>query len=541
MHPEILQICKYEEFHLSLRGIKNKDMKAGNLISFERAMKSLLLLLLSVVFYNCTEDNKKFDFTSYFADTVCSELKEGITLDEINDISNTFFKNLALDIYHGNYDKAFRAQEYRQYQHPKVMAGLNKTNLYSLLDNPTGIFVKKGETFTVIADLKGADITICSVDLSLAILKQTELFIHVKDGVNNYKAKKDGLLYVIYHTKSKTGTQDNILLNIIGGTVNGYFDSQKHTQDDWPRILNKATYRDFDVLGKYAHLTFPTASFKANTPDGKALINKYDELVYLEQDFMGLVKYDKMFQNRMHFFVDYVTGYYMHSRNFGTGYTVRTMDMMTTLSEFQKDVWGPAHEVGHSNQTRPGMKWSGMTEVTCNIHSLHVQTSFGNTARLITDKYYDYAFSHYVNKNIAHISINYPPESGVFFQLIPFWQLKLYLVDALGKDDFYKDLYELYRTTTFSRSGSSSVNGFYQLQFVENVCKVANLDLTDFFRSWGFLTPVDKKQNLFNRLMVTQADIDIIINRIAAQNYPKPLHNNIYDIHDNNVSRFKPE
>ena len=519
---------------ISIEGVSAGDIKVD-----EKSLSSKVSLILKVKQSAQKEDNT-FDYTLYFADKVCSELKQGITLNEINNISDVFFKNLALEIYNKKYDKEFRVQEYKQYQHPKVMADLNKTSPYSLLDNPTGIYVKKGEVFIVIADLKG-EISLRSIDLSVGYDSGVESFV-LNDGINQITATKGGLLYVLYHTDSKTGTQDNIKLNITGGVINGYFDSQKHTQEDWLRLLNQATYQDFDVLGKYAHLTFPTASFKANTPNGIALIDKYDELVYLEQEFMGLVKYNKMFQNRMYFHVDYVSSYYMYATSNRTGYTLSTMnDIMTSLQSFQVNMWGPAHEVGHCNQTRPGMRWLGMVEVTNNIHSLHVQTSFGNTSRLIASNFYNYAFANYVNKNIALNLMNDSPESGVFYKLIPFWQLKLYLMDAIGKKDFYKDLYELYRTTNFIPSGTSTSDGFYQLKFVENVCQVSNLDMTDFFQAWGFLTAVDTIgiSNTNTRFTVTQADINAVKNKITSKGYDKPAHSNIYNITDNNVSISK--
>lgn len=485
-----------------------------------------------------------FDYTPYFADKVCSVLKSGITLSQIKNISDTFFRDLALEIYNNKYDKEFRVQEYQQYQYPEIMGDLNKTSTYSLLDNPTGIYTKAGEIFTVITDLKGQNVSLTSIDLSTGYDSGSESFL-LKDGVNKITSTIGGLLYVKYHTKDKTGTMSNININIIGGTVNGYFDSQKHTQTDWNRLLNKTTYKDFDVLGKYAHVTFPTESFKANTSDGKALIDKYDELVYLEQDFMGLVKYNKMFQNRMYFHVDYVSTGNMYATAYRTGYVKNTMNLMTTLSSFKSNIWGPAHEVGHCNQTRPGMRWFGMGEVTNNIHSLYVQTSFGNTSRLITDGCYNNAFANYTNKNIAHHLIKDSDKTGiyngVFYKLIPFWQLKLYLIDVLGKENFYKDLYELYRTTSLTPSGTSTSDGFYQLKFVEYVCQIANLNLIDFFQAWGFLTAVDTKgiMDANTRFAVTQADIDAVKNRIAAKGYPVPAHNNIYDITDNNVASFK--
>ncbi|MFV0483576.1 MAG: M60 family metallopeptidase, partial [Bacteroidales bacterium] len=123
-------------------------------------------------------------------------------------------------------------------------------------------------------------------------------------------------------------------------------------------------------------------------------------------------------------------------------------------------------------------------------------------------------------------------------KLVPFWQLKLYLMDALGKKDFYKDLYEYMRN--HDNTGVTN-DGYYQLDFVRASCKIANLDLTDFFEDWGFLTPIDRDISDYatKRFTITQEEIDALKSEIATKNYPKPKHNDIYKITDDNVSDYK--
>lgn len=84
--------------------------------------------------------------------------------------------------------------------------------------------------------------------------------------------------------------------------MNGYFDSQNPEHNGrWSELLNKATNRYFDVLGKYAHLTFETSDLRTYAGSkGKELIDLYDKIVYSEQQLLGLEKYDKMFRNRMY-------------------------------------------------------------------------------------------------------------------------------------------------------------------------------------------------------------------------------------------------
>ncbi len=89
--------------------------------------------------------------------------------------------------------------------------------------------------------------------------------------------------------------------------------------------------------------------------------------------------------------------------------------------------------MGHTFQTRPGFKWHGMTEVTNNVHSLYVQTQWGNASRLESENMgrynnrYEKAYHNSFVKKVAH-----PGEGDVFCKLVPLWQLQLYFANARG-------------------------------------------------------------------------------------------------------------
>ena len=88
---------------------------------------------------------------------------------------------------------------------------------------------------------------------------------------------------------------------------------------------------------------------------------------------------------------------------------------------------------------------------------------------------------------------------------------------------------------------NETTEGCYQLNFVKLACEAAQLDLTDFFQAWGFLTPIDRILDDYGktRFTITRQQIDLVIKEIAVKNYPKPKHGNIYAIQDDNVSDYK--
>jgi len=481
---------------------------------------------------------ENFDYLTIFADRSISSLKDDITREMIDKIPDMFFRDLALQIYLGIYDPTgFRVQEYRAWVHPDGQAAANRTAPYSLRDNPTGIFVRQGEELIVFAEGLQGPVSILSQDLTVGGWG-THRSYPLSMGMNRFSAAADGLIYVQYYSALGENAP-RLTLHFATGAVNGFFDSQRHQREEWRRLLDAAIAPDFDLVGRFAHLTFPTESFRRFTPDGLALIDTWDDIVRLQHEFMGLYKHDRVFKNRLYAHVDYnPTSSWMYATNYRTGYSLasvnRENDSILDVNRLRTTaVWGPAHEVGHKNQVRPGVRWNGMTEVTVNIYSLHVQTSFGNRSRLHSDNVYNRAFNVLLGSGRPHRVTG--DGVDVWVQLVPFWQLKLYLVDVLDQTDFYKDLFYYYMTSNFVPHGQT--DGGWQLHFVRTASKIAELNLIHFFEQWGFLTPVDIGEGS-GRFLITQEEIDVVKSEIAAMGFPSPPRD-FTEITDESVHLFR--
>ena len=442
----------------------------------------------------------------------------------------------------GTYEAEFRVQDFLQRQHPDVMAKINKTNGYSLLDNATGIVARKGKELMIVVGETGGD----TVRIKIQNLdnpdgdgyKAGSSYYTLKEGRNRIMPENDGLVYVMYHTYGEP-TGKKVRLHFLTGEVNGYFDIKKHKASQWQTMLKRATYKYFDVLGRNVHLTFPTESFRQYTPDGKALIDVYDRIQDLEHDFMGLNKYGKQFKNRHYCHV--VNKGYMAAPNYRTVYGVSTMEKVCDIKKLTGvALWGPAHELGHNNQIRPGALWHGMTEVTNNLYCLYVQQGFGLETRVqkeverptgtFDDCWFERSMTEYFSLGLAHNEnrINH-------CRLVPFWQLYLYFSKVKGNEDFYKDLFEAIRTTP-----DPVTSGKCQLEFVKKACAAANMDLTPFFEKFGFLKPINIEVNDYGKEMfeVTEKDVKQLRKEIKSHKYPK-LQMPFWYITDNTVELFK--
>lgn len=514
-------------------------------------------------FASCTEmefyakNPKNFQWETLFTDQTCSELKSGVTQEDINNCQYPFFKNLAYYIFRGKYDDEFRVSNFKSYPNPDIQSGTNKTNPYSLLDNPTGISVKANENLIVmVGDTHGYNISIKVQNLDVP---GGDGFggnsYPLSEGINKITITTKGLVYVMYHTSTlEDANATPIKIHFASGTVNGYYDSQNpKLKDRWSELLGKATDRYFDVIGQYAHLTFEKADFRQYAAStGKDLIDAYDQIVYSQAQLLGLLKHNKMFKNRMYLNVMYHS--FMYATSYHTGYNRTTMgDVCDPKALKTGGCWGPAHEIGHCNQTRPGVLWVGNTEVTNNIMSEYIQTTiFNQPSRIqaedmgaIYRNRYSKAWTGIIAGERPHCDFsNVDDNNDVFCKLVPFWQLELYFGKVLGKTPlqqadkggFYPEVYEYARTKNYS----SMTNGEIQLDFVYNSCLAAQMNLLDFFEKWGFLRPVDKLIEDYSKeqLKVTEEMANALRAKVNNLGYPKPDVALEY-ISDNTVDLFK--
>lgn len=475
-----------------------------------------------------------FNPTTIFVDEICSALKPAITQKDVDTISNPFFKNMAQYMLDGKYEREFRIASYKPYRHPDYMADINKTSPYSLLDNPTGIFFKTNEEIVVfVGDTKGGKLSLQVQDLAQGYGGQN---YPLSQGMNKLRVTQTGLAYIKYFDNDKT--RPAIDVHIASGKVQGYYDPEKHTVEQCTQMLNKAEHAYFDVLGKHAHLTYPVNRFKA-CPNMKQLIEAYDEIVVTQHQLMGLYKYDKRFDNRMYFHVVYGDSY-MYATSYRTAYHDNTLTSLCDANNLKTGgIWGPSHEVGHCNQTRPGLKWAGTTEVTNNIHSLVCQTHFGNETRLQSEDIGGVHKNRY-QAGFTNIIANKQPhnmEGDVFCKLIPFWQLQLYAKNIKNYPDFYADLHEMIRMNP-----NLSSQGANMIQFVKWTCDLMKEDLTEFFLDWGFLRPCDFEIDDYGKsqFTITEQMIEDAKKYIASKNYPKPSRKLQY-LHDESLEAFEKD
>lgn len=503
-------------------------------------------------FYQAKEKHT-FDYLTIFADATCTELKAGITKAEIDVIPDLFFKQLAYAILKGEYNFEYRVREYRPYQHPDVMAKINKTSKYSLKDNATGIVAEEGKDLILfVGDTK-------KQNLSLNIRNYgngAEVTYKIQEGMNVIHPTTTGLIYIYNHTDdniplilsdaNKAAVEaKTVKINIYSGIINGLFDITKHNQEYWTKLLDTyATYEAIDVVGVHSHVAWVTNHYREDKTDIVKMTNYIDNIVDQQKEFMGLYKYNKAFANRQYIRYDNNVPA-ANATDYRTAYNPSGYrNVFTTEEGFLSRLWVIGHEVGHTNQVRPGVKWAGTTEVTNNLYAMYNQKrTLGEADRLNNPKSNDgYAAAF---KKIIDVN-NYwflPEEPNNHIpKVAPFWQLYLYFVEIEGQTDFYKDLFEHFRTTKDITGSNMDENLHRSLQFdfIRQVCRIGNTNMLDFFEKWGFLKVGDSTINDYGnkRIYITQKQIDDFKTEINGKGYPKPSVE-VHQVTDENYKTIK--
>ncbi|WP_430813947.1 M60 family metallopeptidase [Carboxylicivirga sp. RSCT41] len=473
-----------------------------------------MVVIQEIEFYN---EGLGVEIPSVFSNKSCSDLKPGVTREEIEDIENTVFRNIGLALFDQSYDQR-RIGNYATYPHPSIQSQLNKTSTYSLLDNITGMYVEAGDYLLVFVDEHQKELYLRIIDHdqtgSAAFNGQNVL---LSPGANKIKTSTKGLIYLLYHHEEN----EEVRVNFASGKINGYFDMATNTNEDWPHMLNSAVSNRLDLKGEFSHLIYDTDLLKEHTPDPARLLEVYDSIVWLEERFMGLYKYDRTNQSRM-LFRSSESAAYMHATAYRTEYNPSTVANLCDVNALRTtSIWGPAHEVGHVNQTRPGFRWKNLNnesvlgEVSNNVYSLHVQTTFGNESRLETKNSYEPAFNTFMVQGMKHMDATGTVDKKYFWeQLVHFWQLELYFAGVLGNTDFYKDLHELIRNSPDPERGKEH----HEFAFLAS--QTSGYDLTDFFNLWGYELSTEMET------------------RIAALNLPKPQQA-VHYIRDSIVETYK--
>ena len=491
----------------------------------------------------------------WFTDNTFSALRPGTTLQDIASIENLFVQNMAVYMLAGKYETDYRIQGYEPYREVSDLARELKTSTYNQFENPTGIYFEQDEEVVVfVGDMKNEKISLRVKDFGSG---GSDVSYPLREGLNILPMKGKGNGYISYYT-SNYKNAENIRVHIASGKVNGFFDVQKHSNDDGKRLLDHAVSNIMDIRGNRVQLAYSVNALRSNSySQMKDLIELYDSIVSMQHTIMGLTKYNRLPKNRMFGRVSW-SGY-MFADGVGAGFNENTMQAVANPGKVKISNWGVAHEFGHVNQARPGMMWVGTTEVTNNIFSAWTQFQFTpenlrleheNIGGAIGGRFNAYFNSAFIKQQEWGLQAGPDSQYGAdasnvwggdhFVKLAPLWQLQLFFHVAGNNSEwhrpyFWAEIFEKVRNT----DERNLTHGQLQMNFVKNVCDALQYDITDFLKMAGFLTPVDKIFGDYTnaRKTITQNMVDEVI--AYSRKYPKPPTGYIHYISGNSLNAYR--
>lgn len=456
-----------------------------------------------------------------FTDLSCSELKPSVTQSQIHSLPD-YFSILADKLQKKNYASDFRIHDYPAYSDPAIWAEKLLTNKYGRLDNITGIYANAGEEVLVlVGDTHGHPVSLMSMEDSYPYGYSYVL----RPGINKLKMVRRGMLYVMYHTDLSDPTARPIRVHIpMGcGTVNGYFDLEKHHTDaKYADLLKNSTWKYFTVKGRNVMMTLHASRLKKIIPDKiRPTLKIWDDIIDWDFELMGLEDIRPKQMNNRLYVLSNEEGY-MSANEYFTQFHENTiykiMDPAVMLTD-RDHMWGPAHEIGHVNQG--AINWKGCQESTNNLFSNYVTyklRQFASRGSALTE----------LNK--LRIQDNTPyvlfepqwQNENMEMHTRLHWQLFTYFHRMGIQPRFYPDLFKRMRA---NRCPVDDPGGA-QLNYVKQVCATAHMDLTDYFEFWGFFIPLNYEIEQYGtwHYVVTREAIDETKQWIKKQNYPKPPH-----------------
>ncbi len=501
------------------------------------------------------ERNHRTKVAAFFDDYACTTLKSEYQSMDDDALRNAMaglpdiIQEAAVKIKNNawnKWEKEFRIASYGAYSSPEYWADKLKMHAYGRQNNPTGIIAGKnqvvyifvGRSIPVGATLKVETSSTTSVfaDYSKALVRGLNVVVTPADNSH---------LFIQYTSRNgdDIARYADLDIHIEGGHVNGFFDCNKYTDKDWTQMKSDGLFNApvIDVLGKYIHWHMNTNYVKSNVRDKiTEVMAIWDRTAYWELDLMGLLKndeypdiyediYPRKFNNRME--CTTITGKsYMYSTSYYTAYNEEsTGDILQYAKVFSGDgiLWGPAHEIGHSNQG--AIRLVGTTEVSNNL--------FSNMVMFKTGKYTTRYWNIQEMQRYMPLKLSWPELYGknseretIGLMNRMFFNLYLYY-HALGNHPtFYQEVFKrLRQSPLIQKAGGVTYAKNDYLKFARVCSEVAGEDLSEYFEYWGFFRPITNYElSDYATYYVTATQQEIDEAKAAIKACGKPNSNIIF-------------
>ncbi len=454
----------------------------------------------------------------------------------------------------GNYEKFFRMNEYMPYSHHERMATeIGQSNAYGKLSNPTGIYLPQGKVAYIYLDEAAPAGTTLQVE-AVGVFPdncggaRTGQTTDLHKGLNLISYTEDKMLFIFYEVQDvnrKVTDFANAKIHIEGGVVHGAFDTTRGMKNqDWTNMTKLGLIENFGIIQLKSDnivmlmkreetldaLSKARSSYGTSYTDVELLLHVWNTIIANEEYYQGLDSFGERYRNIWNAFS--VDHNYMYATTYGSYFNNNTLgDVLDyyNMTHSAGALWGPSHEYGHNHQSV--INCIGNMEVSNNLFSninvweAGISSTRGRTPK---DNFTDLGNGkHWLDRDI-------------WIRTKMYFQLYLYFHEMGVEPQFYQKLFAALRADRMrgtgqwkmvsTDDGDVSAQIYYgkddYLKFAKKCCDVAQMDLSEFFESYGFFVPVeDYYGDDYAKYVLTTTQSDINAAKRYMQKYPKKAGN----------------
>ncbi len=387
-------------------------------------------------------------YSNIFTDITCSELLPEVSMDDILNIDNIFYRNIAKHLHNGTYQMA-RIQQLEAIQQDRINSKINNASLY---EYATGIYLNTDEEVVVFC----GEFTGKSPSLMVLNSFGKEEY-SLMQGINKLTIKDGGNVYINNPTELK--------IHIAGGEVKGSIGIENI---DEIQAVEPAEYQLVDIYGAQTHVISPVSFVKKNVDKIKDFNSNIEQIINAAQVFYGVNDGTYKANSKLTFYIG------AEGLELETSISINEEELDAICSfngEYSTQVFSVLEKIGNAYEPYLNKLW-GINGVSSKLFALSYFYENYGISIIKNNDYYASAIQDIIVSNI-----NYTNAESEWSRAVPLWQLYHYLKEAHDINDYYAQMCNMVK--------EKNSLGTYTGELLGYTKQVSGINFNDFFYKWN--------------------------------------------------------
>ncbi len=387
-------------------------------------------------------------YPNIFTDLTCSEILPTVSMEEILNIDDSFYRNIAKHIYNGTYQSE-RILDLEAIQQDRIKSKINNASLF---EHATGIYFNTEDEHVIFCG------EFTGTAPSVMILNQSGLVSYsLIEGINKIATNTGGRVYI--------NNPRGVKIHVAGGVA------QKSIEIGEINTISEISFEENEVIDIYsqnAHIITPIAFAKENIENLSLFDEKISSVIAQAKAFYGV--------NEGAYKVESKLGFYIGEEPLGLETLVNLSGSeMLTLCNFEDEyndvVLSVFERVGNAYEPYLNKFW-GVNGASSKLFALAYLYENNNISVVKDKELYSSAIQEIIVANY-----NYLEAENEWSKVVPLWQIYHYLKNAEGINDYYAQVCNLVK----QKSTTSS----YTNELLTYTKQITGINFDDFFYKWN--------------------------------------------------------